>query len=487
MYNTSIVSTGCWQLIYSYDSNNTDTAASATPTADTASGAVGTSAKYAREDHVHPKSSIYAESSHTHTKSEISDFPTSMTPTSHTHALKDITGVTTLGADEDLNDYHTVGLYYCNGTNSRSLSNKPYSGSYMALIENKRVLNNDNYIIQTVYIITTYVGGSWYRIYVNGTWSPWKYISGTDNGISPTDHPNLDNLVQDGLYTITGANSLNIDLPYDDRSACFVRVIDYRIKDNPAQFVYPITEGLGDIYYRNAAGANTDGTLKWQPWQKIFTNGNLSKSDVLDTGFTGSDIRVSPSSNEDIGTVLNGLSSTYAHISHEHGNIDENGVISGAASKNVVTDSNGKITTEDKYTHPSYTARTGVPTDDYTLAFGNRFNVSQPVSDTSGHITAINKRWYTLPTLPTANTSTAGITKLVNDLTTGGTDKALTAEQGKTLNNKVTSITTHNSSSATTIKDSFVTSGWTGTVRYYIRNGWWRLESLGLHHDQIHT
>lgn len=36
--------------------------------------------------------------------------------------------------------------------------------------------------------------------------------------------------------------------------------------------------------------------------------------------------------------------------------------------------------------------------------------------------------------LPNGTTSVAGILKLVNDLTTGGTDKALTAEQGKILN-----------------------------------------------------
>lgn len=47
--------------------NTTYTPASATPLADASAGVVGTSAKYAREDHKHPKSSLYAESSHIHT------------------------------------------------------------------------------------------------------------------------------------------------------------------------------------------------------------------------------------------------------------------------------------------------------------------------------------------------------------------------------------------------------------------------------------
>ena len=53
--------------------------------------------------------------------------------------------------------------------------------------------------------------------------------------------------------------------------------------------------------------------------------------------------------------------------------------------------------TDTVYTHPSYTARTGVPTANATLSFGGTFNVSQPVSDATGHITAVNSRTYTMP------------------------------------------------------------------------------------------
>lgn len=54
-------------------SDSTYTPASATPNADTSNGAVGTSSKYAREDHTHPKSTLYAEASHSHSASEITD------------------------------------------------------------------------------------------------------------------------------------------------------------------------------------------------------------------------------------------------------------------------------------------------------------------------------------------------------------------------------------------------------------------------------
>ena len=132
MYNTSIVSTGCWQLIYSYDSNNTYTAASATPTADTASGAVGTATKYAREDHVHPKSSIYAESSHTHTKSQIADFPTSMTPSSHSHGSlanggtlnSDISSVNKIAVTDSSNNLKTISKLPADKVTHQDISGK---------------------------------------------------------------------------------------------------------------------------------------------------------------------------------------------------------------------------------------------------------------------------------------------------------------------------------------------------------------------------
>lgn len=72
---------------------------------------------------------------------------------------------------------------------------------------------------------------------------------------------------------------------------------------------------------------------------------------------------------------------------------------------------NDKITIASKdtiYTHPSYTARTGVPTANQTPAFGGTFSVPQPVSDSTGHITAINSRTVTIPSTM-ATTSAAGL------------------------------------------------------------------------------
>lgn len=63
---------------------------------------------------------------------------------------------------------------------------------------------------------------------------------------------------------------------------------------------------------------------------------------------------------------------------------------------------------DDGYVHPSYTEITGVPTANQTPAFGGTFQVSQPISDSMGHITAINSRTITIPST-TATTSANGL------------------------------------------------------------------------------
>lgn len=109
---------------------------------------------------------------------------------------------------------------------------------------------------------------------------------------------------------------------------------------------------------------------------------------------------------------------------------------------------NDKITiaaTDTVYTHPSYTARTGVPTANQTPAFGGTFTVSQPVSDSTGHVTAVNSRTVTIPSTA-ASTSAAGLmsasdkTKL-DGIATGATkitvDSAMSSTSTNPVQNKV--------------------------------------------------
>lgn len=64
--------------------------------------------------------------------------------------------------------------------------------------------------------------------------------------------------------------------------------------------------------------------------------------------------------------------------------------------------------TDTVYTHPTYDAKTGVPTANQTPAFGGTFSVTQPVSDGTGHITGMNTRNVTIPATA-ASASAAGL------------------------------------------------------------------------------
>lgn len=68
----------------------------------------------------------------------------------------------------------------------------------------------------------------------------------------------------------------------------------------------------------------------------------------------------------------------------------------------------GIANSANNYSHPTYTAHTGVPIDNAAPDFGGTFYVSQPISDGTGHITAINTRTVTIPS-SVATTSKNGL------------------------------------------------------------------------------
>ncbi len=144
---------------------------------------------------------------------------------------------------------------------------------------------------------------------------------------------------------------------------------------------------------------------------------------------------------------ITGKPSTFTPSSHTHGNLQNNGQVGSTvqASKNVVTDSNGLITTEDKYTHPSYTARTGKPTGNQSPAFGGTATVTQVTSDATGHVTGMTDRTITIPATEATTTSkglmsTTDKTKL-NGIETGANkttiDTSLNATSTNPVQNKI--------------------------------------------------
>lgn len=127
------------------------------------------------------------------------------------------------------------------------------------------------------------------------------------------------------------------------------------------------------------------------------------------------------------------------------------------------------VFTDTVYTHPSYTAKTGVPTANATPAFGGTFTVSQPVSDATGHITAINSRTITIPNTA-ATTSTNGLMSSsdkskLNGIATGATkvtvDSALSTSSTNAIQNKIVAIELNNKANLNHTHSDLYHSGYT--------------------------
>lgn len=86
----------------------------------------------------------------------------------------------------------------------------------------------------------------------------------------------------------------------------------------------------------------------------------------------------------------------------------------------VATDSTGHVTSQTTrtitFTHPTYTAQTGVATANQTPAFGDTFNIDQFTSDTSGHISGRTTRTVTIPAT-IASASTLGLVMIGSNIT----------------------------------------------------------------------
>ena len=103
--------------------------------------------------------------------------------------------------------------------------------------------------------------------------------------------------------------------------------------------------------------------------------------------------------------------------------------------------------TDTVYTHPPYTAITGVPTANQTPGFGGTFSVSQPVSDETGHITAMHSRTITIPNIA-ATTSAAGLMSaadktILDNLKTLVGDESVSDRINTVATNKADKIHTH--------------------------------------------
>ena len=162
-----------------------------------------------------------------------------------------------------------------------------------------------------------------------------------------------------------------------------------------------VLDGSGWVYYRTPAEIKSD--IGADAVVTTSSDGLMSASDKskLDGIAAGAEVNQKAFSNVTVGSTTITADSKTDTLTIAAGN---NITLTPDATNDKIT-----IAAKDTvYTHPSYTARTGVPTKNATPAFGGKFKVSQPVSDATGHITAINSRTITIPN-STATTSAAGL------------------------------------------------------------------------------
>lgn len=277
-------------------------ASTTTPLSDSTNGSIGNSDKWAKADHVHPKSNLYAESGHNHDNTYIklsnttglvkndgtidtstylikSNFKTiggnsivgsgNISLPSKLSDLTNDAGFITLSA---LNDYVTkdnLSIKYSDEIPTEVDPSEPYS---LCIVKSSN--GYDVYSIQETSYYASEVGGP--RVWVKSATIP------SDFAISSHNHNDL-------YYTKSEVDNMNLG-------------------------------GGGEVDLSNYI-------------RKSSTSGLVKNDGTIDT-------------------------TTYSTASHTHGNLQTNGVIgtSNNANKNVITDANGKITTENKPTIPTKTS-----------------------------------------------------------------------------------------------------------------------------------
>lgn len=186
-------------------------------------------------------------------------------------------------------------------------------------------------------------------------------------------------------------------------------------------------------YLRLPMSITATQSISLTVFKPIFIKGNLSGT-IFTPISTTPLTQTIPTSADGYEYILLGIaySTTTIYLFSDHpifaykggafGQISSKGITDLSVSGKVITytrgdGTTGTITTQDTtYTHPTYTAMTGVPTANQTPAFGGAFTVTQPVSDATGHITAMNSRTITIPNT-VATSSTLGLVKSGTDIT----------------------------------------------------------------------
>lgn len=189
----------------------------------------------------------------------------------------------------------------------------------------------------------------------------------------------------------------------------------------------PASHQVGDVYVVSTAGSYAGQTCEAGDMIVCTATGTASKN---------SDWTVVQSN-------INGA------VTGPSGSVDSHVAIFDSSTGKVIKDSgftigtnvpSNAVFTDTVYTHPSYTAKTGVPTANQTPSFGGTFTVTQPASDATGHIVEMNSRTVTIPNT-TASASANGLMTSADKTKLDTIAKGAQVNQNAFSNVKVGSIT----------------------------------------------
>jgi len=243
----------------------------------------------------------------------------------HSHKGADIGVTQELLEDTDLNDITTQGIYTCTSGNSATLKNKPFIGSSTCIIENKNFSDANSTLIQTVYNLESYTTMVYVRSYKNSTWGSWRYLGGTGNNPIPatitvdgeTVNNDLNNYKQEGLFTCSKNSVPTINnMPFTDKRAFYLRVIDYRMANYLIQILFPITDDnvKNKVYYRVMFGKDNNGDDIWLEWKTFPTTDEIPNVENSLYSDSTTDA-LSAAQGKALNTALNGKTVTLTKLS----------------------------------------------------------------------------------------------------------------------------------------------------------------------------
>ena len=189
-----------------------------------------------------------------------------------------------------------------------------------------------------------------------------------------------------------------------------------------SQSNFPSTGEAGKIYIAK----DTNKTYRWSGTNYVEISTSLALGETSSTAYRGDRGKIAYDHSQTSHAPSNAEVNQNAFSNVKVGSTtiaadSKTDTLELVAGTNVILTpdaTNDKVTiTAAAYTHPSYTARTGVPTANQTPAFGGTFSVNQINSDATGHVTAANSRTVTIPSTLSNGTETAGLIKTSSTVT----------------------------------------------------------------------